>query len=234
MKGSREPGNMPVSYDQKQRLVDIGNITAQQAKDWGFNGVMLRGSGVCWDLQKAAHYDVHDQLDPDIPVEQGCALPHRRQMRGNVHGGASGFQCTASKIRASLSVDHYRRILELGCWIRDPRSRLDEDPAERGQSLETTGWGVEAKNGLMNRSPRTGHINLLIVEAASFTSSRCASSFKNQQTALTSKKGDALRRNGFRAAATPLLLALPNLVKQPFALGAHLFCLGGSWRAGLA
>ncbi|PHU15522.1 NADH dehydrogenase [ubiquinone] iron-sulfur protein 2 [Capsicum chinense] len=29
---------------------------------------MLRGSGVCWDLQKAVPYDVHDQLDPDIPV----------------------------------------------------------------------------------------------------------------------------------------------------------------------
>ncbi|KAK4337498.1 hypothetical protein RND71_043825 [Anisodus tanguticus] len=52
----------------KQRLVDIGTVTAQQAKDWGFSGVMLRGSGVCWDLRKAAPYDVHDQLDPDIPV----------------------------------------------------------------------------------------------------------------------------------------------------------------------
>jgi len=27
----------------KQRLVDIGTVTAQQAKDWGFSGVMLRG-----------------------------------------------------------------------------------------------------------------------------------------------------------------------------------------------
>ncbi|PHU18006.1 NADH dehydrogenase [ubiquinone] iron-sulfur protein 2 [Capsicum chinense] len=52
----------------KQRLVDIGIVTAQQAKDWGFSGVMLRGSGVSWDLQKAAPYDVHDQLDPNIPV----------------------------------------------------------------------------------------------------------------------------------------------------------------------
>ncbi|KAI5639228.1 hypothetical protein M9H77_00553 [Catharanthus roseus] len=42
----------------KQRLVDIGTVTAQQAKDWGFSGVMLR----------AAPYDVHDQSDPDVPV----------------------------------------------------------------------------------------------------------------------------------------------------------------------
>ncbi|KAJ8747002.1 hypothetical protein K2173_012861 (mitochondrion) [Erythroxylum novogranatense] len=51
----------------KQRLVDIGTVTAQQAKDWGFSGVMLRGR-VCWDLRKAAPYDVYDQLDPDVPV----------------------------------------------------------------------------------------------------------------------------------------------------------------------
>nr|8E73_S2 Chain S2, NDUS2 [Vigna radiata] len=52
----------------KQRLVDIGTVTAQQAKDWGFSGVMLRGPGVCWDLRRAAPYDVYDQLDFDVPV----------------------------------------------------------------------------------------------------------------------------------------------------------------------
>uniref|UniRef100_R9QTD2 NADH dehydrogenase [ubiquinone] iron-sulfur protein 2 n=1 Tax=Raphanus sativus TaxID=3726 RepID=R9QTD2_RAPSA len=52
----------------KQRLVDIGTVTAQQAKDWGFSGVMLRGPGICWDSRRAAPYDVHDQSDPDVPV----------------------------------------------------------------------------------------------------------------------------------------------------------------------
>nr|WGH58898.1 NADH dehydrogenase subunit 7 [Sapria himalayana] len=52
----------------KQRLVDIGTVTAQQAKDWGFSGVMLRGSGVCWDLRKAAPYDVYETMDFDVPV----------------------------------------------------------------------------------------------------------------------------------------------------------------------
>nr|YP_009402317.1 NADH dehydrogenase subunit 7 [Zostera marina]YP_010574200.1 NADH dehydrogenase subunit 7 [Zostera japonica]YP_010574236.1 NADH dehydrogenase subunit 7 [Phyllospadix iwatensis]ARX63716.1 NADH dehydrogenase subunit 7 [Zostera marina]UZH94052.1 NADH dehydrogenase subunit 7 [Zostera japonica]UZH94088.1 NADH dehydrogenase subunit 7 [Phyllospadix iwatensis]WMB97342.1 NADH dehydrogenase subunit 7 [Zostera marina]WMB97366.1 NADH dehydrogenase subunit 7 [Zostera marina] len=52
----------------KQRLCDIGTVTAQQAKDWGFSGVMLRGPGVCWDSRRAAPYDVHDQSDPDVPV----------------------------------------------------------------------------------------------------------------------------------------------------------------------
>ncbi|KAH0725324.1 hypothetical protein KY284_001189 [Solanum tuberosum] len=52
----------------RMHAMDIGTVTAQQAKDWGFSGVMLRDSGVCWDLRKAAPYDVHDQLDPDTPV----------------------------------------------------------------------------------------------------------------------------------------------------------------------
>ncbi|KAK8681210.1 hypothetical protein V6N13_053617 [Hibiscus sabdariffa] len=45
-------------------------------------------------------------------AQQGGALPHRRRTRGSVRGGASGFQCTTSKIRTSLPVDHCRPILE--------------------------------------------------------------------------------------------------------------------------
>ncbi|KAJ7528434.1 hypothetical protein O6H91_15G003400 [Diphasiastrum complanatum] len=52
----------------KQRLVDIGVVTAKEAKDWGFSGVMLRGSGVSWDLRKASPYDVYNRLDFDVPV----------------------------------------------------------------------------------------------------------------------------------------------------------------------
>ena len=52
----------------KQRTVDIGVVTAEQALDWGFTGPMLRASGVPWDLRKAQPYDVYDQMDFDIPV----------------------------------------------------------------------------------------------------------------------------------------------------------------------
>ncbi|KAG5614562.1 hypothetical protein H5410_014386 [Solanum commersonii] len=45
--------------------------------DWS-SGVMLKGSGVCWDLRKATPYDVHDQLDPDIPIgTRGVVDPTR-------------------------------------------------------------------------------------------------------------------------------------------------------------
>lgn len=52
----------------KQRLVDIGTVTAEEALDWGFSGVMLRGSGIAWDLRKTQPYDVYEELDFDIPV----------------------------------------------------------------------------------------------------------------------------------------------------------------------
>jgi NADH-quinone oxidoreductase subunit D len=52
----------------KQRTVDIGVVTAQQAQDWGFSGPMLRASGVPWDLRKAQPYDVYDKMDFDIPI----------------------------------------------------------------------------------------------------------------------------------------------------------------------
>jgi NADH-quinone oxidoreductase subunit D len=52
----------------KQRTVDIGPITADQAMDWGFTGPNLRAAGVPWDLRKAQPYDGYDQMDFDIPV----------------------------------------------------------------------------------------------------------------------------------------------------------------------
>ena len=52
----------------KQRSVDIGIVTAEDAMAWGFTGPMLRGSGVAWDLRKAQPYDVYAEMDFDIPI----------------------------------------------------------------------------------------------------------------------------------------------------------------------
>jgi len=52
----------------RQRTVDIGVVSAEQAQDWGFSGPMLRGSGIAWDLRKAQPYDVYDKMEFDIPI----------------------------------------------------------------------------------------------------------------------------------------------------------------------
>jgi NADH-quinone oxidoreductase subunit D len=52
----------------KQRTVDIGVVSPEQALQLGFTGPMLRGSGIEWDLRKKQPYEVYDQMDFDIPV----------------------------------------------------------------------------------------------------------------------------------------------------------------------
>ena len=52
----------------KQRNVDIGIVTKDDALDYSFSGVMLRGSGVPWDLRKSQPYDCYEQLNFKIPI----------------------------------------------------------------------------------------------------------------------------------------------------------------------
>jgi NADH-quinone oxidoreductase subunit D len=52
----------------RQRTVDIGVVTADDALDLGFTGPMLRASGVPWDLRKSQPYEVYHLMDFDVPV----------------------------------------------------------------------------------------------------------------------------------------------------------------------
>ncbi len=52
----------------KERLVDIGVVSAEKAIEWGFSGVMLRGSGISWDIRKSEPYEVYDKISFSIPV----------------------------------------------------------------------------------------------------------------------------------------------------------------------
>lgn len=51
-----------------QRTVDIGVVSAEEALNYGFSGVMLRGSGIKWDLRKQQPYDAYHLLDFDVPI----------------------------------------------------------------------------------------------------------------------------------------------------------------------
>jgi NADH-quinone oxidoreductase subunit D len=52
----------------KQRNVDIGVVTKDEAIAWGFSGVMVRGSGIPWDLRRNQPYEIYDELEFDIPL----------------------------------------------------------------------------------------------------------------------------------------------------------------------
>lgn len=51
-----------------QRTANIGIVSAAEALNWGCSGVMLRGSGIKWDLRKSQPYEVYHLMDFDVPI----------------------------------------------------------------------------------------------------------------------------------------------------------------------
>lgn len=52
----------------KERLIDVGIVSSAQALEWGFSGVLLRSTGIAWDLRKSMPYDYYQYLNFEIPV----------------------------------------------------------------------------------------------------------------------------------------------------------------------
>lgn len=52
----------------RERVVNVGCVTQEQALNWGFTGAMLRGSGCPWDIRFAQPYEIYDQVKFDIPI----------------------------------------------------------------------------------------------------------------------------------------------------------------------
>ncbi|MFZ4069627.1 MAG: NADH-quinone oxidoreductase subunit D [Caulobacterales bacterium] len=52
----------------KQRNVDIGVVSVQDCLDWGMSGVMVRGSGLAWDLRRAQPYEIYNEVSFKIPI----------------------------------------------------------------------------------------------------------------------------------------------------------------------
>jgi len=52
----------------KQRTVDIGTMTPEQALAWGFSGPCLRASGVPWDLRRSQPYEMYDKVKFDVAI----------------------------------------------------------------------------------------------------------------------------------------------------------------------
>lgn len=67
----------------KQRLVDVGVVSYKDALDFGFSGVMLRGSGIMWDLREAEPYEVYDKLKFNVPTSSkgDCYARYLLRMR---------------------------------------------------------------------------------------------------------------------------------------------------------
>ncbi|ATX66335.1 NADH-quinone oxidoreductase subunit D [Roseinatronobacter bogoriensis] len=75
----------------KQRNADIGIISEQDILDWGYSGVMVRGSGLAWDLRRAQPYECYDEFDFKIPVGKNGDCYDR-------------YLCRMAEMRESVSI----------------------------------------------------------------------------------------------------------------------------------
>ena len=124
----------------KQRNIDIGIVTKQDALDYSFSGVMVRGSGVPWDLRKSQPYECYDQLDFKIPVgkngdclsqqESPAVEPRRRVVAGSCR-------------RRVVAGSRRRRVLQLARTTADRAAAALRCPgALSSTSKPALGWGV--------------------------------------------------------------------------------------------
>src|SRR4029079_9563180 len=95
-------GLLPENRLFKQRNVDIGVVSLADAWNWGFSGVMVRGSGAAWDLRKAQPYECYAEMDFDIPIGKNCDCYDRYliRMEEMIQSVKIMRQCIA-KLRAS-------------------------------------------------------------------------------------------------------------------------------------
>lgn len=94
----------------KQRTVDIGVASKEEAIDWGFSGPMLRGSDVAWDLRKAQPYDVYADMDFDIPVGKtgDCYARYLVRMAEMHESMKIMKQCLRELPQGPVKVDDYK------------------------------------------------------------------------------------------------------------------------------
>ncbi len=102
----------------KQRNVDIAVISEQEALDWGFSGVMVRGSGMAWDLRRAQPYECYDEFDFQIPVGTNGDCYDR-------------YLCRMQEMRESLSIMQ-QAIQKLEASTGDVLARGKLTPPSRG------------------------------------------------------------------------------------------------------
>lgn len=56
----------------KMRLENVGILTPEAAQSWGASGIMLRGSGIEWDIRKKEPYELYNEVEFDVPISKSC------------------------------------------------------------------------------------------------------------------------------------------------------------------
>jgi NADH-quinone oxidoreductase subunit D len=103
----------------KQRNVDIAIISEQEALDWGFSGVMVRGSGMAWDLRRSQPYECYNEFDFQIPIGKNGDCYDR-------------YLCRMAEMRESVKIMQ-QAIEKLGHATGDVMARGKLTPPKRSE-----------------------------------------------------------------------------------------------------
>jgi NADH dehydrogenase (ubiquinone) Fe-S protein 2 len=110
----------------KQRLVDIGVVNIEDALNYGFSGVLLRGSGVLWDLRKTQPYEVYDRMDFKVPVGSNGDCYDRYLIRINEMRQSASIikQCLDFMPEGSIKVDNNKISTPSKLYIKQSMESL--------------------------------------------------------------------------------------------------------------
>ena len=154
----------------KQRLVDVGIVSLKDALDWGFSGVMLRGSGIKWDLRKTQPYDKYNEFNFRIPVGTNGDCYDRYLIR-------------VLEMRESLKIiEQCLNSIEVGLYKTadnkiTPPSRTDIKTSMESLThhfkIFTQGFVVDKKETYMASEAPKGEFGVFIVSDGSNRPYRC-------------------------------------------------------------
>jgi NADH-quinone oxidoreductase subunit D len=189
----------------KQRNVDIGVVTKDDAVRWGFSGPMIRGSGIAWDLRKSQPYDVYAKMDFDVPVGT----------KGDCY---DRFMCRVEEVRQSARImKQCLRDMPEGPILTDDRKVAPPKRAEMKRSMEamihhfklyTEGFHVPAGEVYVATESPKGEFGVYLVSDGTNKPYRC----KIRPTAFSHLQAMDFMMKGHMLADTTAVLGAMDIV----------------------
>jgi NADH-quinone oxidoreductase subunit D len=189
----------------KQRNVDIGIVSKEDALAWGFSGPMIRAAGIPWDLRRSQPYEVYDRMEFDIPVGT----------RGDCY---DRFMVRVEEVRQSARI--MRQCLKdipAGPIGTDDRKIFPPKRAEMKQSMEamihhfklyTEGYHVPAGEVYVATESPKGEFGVYLVADGTNKPYRC----KIRPTAFSHLQAMDFMMKGHMLADTTAVLSAIDIV----------------------
>jgi NADH-quinone oxidoreductase subunit D len=189
----------------KQRNVDIGLVSREDAIKWGFSGPMIRAAGLPWDLRRSQPYDVYDRMEFDIPVGT----------RGDCY---DRFMVRVEEVRQSMRImKQCLRDMPEGPIASDDRKIVPPKRAEMKQSMEalihhfklyTEGFKVPAGSVYVATESPKGEFGVYLVSDGTNKPYRC----KIRPTAFSHLQAMDFMSRGHMLADTTAILGALDIV----------------------